>query len=173
MSEKTELLGEILDSLTSDEKIELEKTATDAGANKNTENSEAAKKIPSEVPHKSEKKLGLSVLGKNKHEDDIRTLADVEANKKDGQGTEDIKVKKQPVEPGLVFEKKASAEVIDSIFGAAGVDLSKVASADVQNDMLLKVAEDTLLEMQDLDKVAQELAESTADRFMAIIESKQ
>lgn len=170
MSDKTSLLQDILFSLDDDDTQMIEKTATDANTLKNTENSEAVKKVSTEAPHKSEKKLGLSVLGKNKFQDDIRTLAGVEANKRDKQGTEDINVNKPSVEPGLVFEKKASEDVISTIYEAAGVDLQKVASEENIDDMLLKVAEDTLAEMQDLEKVAEALAEETANRFIAKLE---
>ncbi len=170
MSNNTSLLKDILFSLDDEETSMIEKTATDANAVTKTENSEAAKKIPTETPHKSEKKLGLSVLGKNKFQDDIRTLAGVEANKRDKQGTEDVKVKMPPAEPGIVFEKRASADVIEQIYEAAGVNLEKIASEENTNDMLLKIAEDTLIEMQDLEKVADALAEETANRFIAKLE---
>ena len=170
MSNNTDILSDILNSLGDEESEMIEKTATDANVLTNTENSEASKKIPSEKPHSSEKKLGLSILNKNKYQDDIRTLAGIEANKRDNAGTENISPKKMPVEPGLVFEKKASAEVIADIYAASGIDLEKVASEDTQNDMLLKMAEDTLAEFQDLEKIAEVLAEATAEKFMALIE---
>ena len=172
MSDKTALLKDILFSLDSEETEMIEKTATDANTLTNTENGEAAKKIKTEVPSSSEKKLGLGTLGNNKFEEDMKDFTGVAANKPDGQGTEDITVGKTPVEPGTVFEKKASAEIIEEIYAASGINLEKVASEDAQNDMLLKIAEDTLDELQDLEKVAEILAEKTAEKFMAIIEPK-
>ena len=172
MSDKTEILSSILDSLNDEESSLIEKTATDANVLSNTENPEARKKVPSESPKSSEGKLGLSVLSKNKHEDDIRRYDGVSANKPDHQGTEDISPKKPPVEPGVMFEKKASDETIAAIYEASGIDLSKTASEGIVEDVLLKVAEDTMMELQDLEKVAEVLAEVTADKFIKIIDEK-
>ena len=116
MSEKNELLQNILDSLGDSEQELIEETATDAGGLTNTENKEAKKSIPKESPKVSEGKLGLSVLSKSKHEEDILNFNGVEANKPDGQGTENISPKSMPTEPGTVFEKKASDETISRFF---------------------------------------------------------
>jgi len=167
MGEKTELLQDILGSLSTEENEMIEKTAEAKNGLKSTENKEAAKRIPTETPKKKEGKLGLSVLGKNKHEEDVLNFDHVSANGSDGKGTEDIKVKKPKVEPGLVFEKKASADVLGALYEAAGVELEKVASEETQHDALLKVAAETLQELNDLDKVAEEIADKAADRFLA------
>jgi hypothetical protein len=169
MSDKTELLQDILSSLDENENGMIEKLATDANALSNTENPEARKKVPTQVPTKSEGKLGLSVLSKNKHEEDVRKYDGVSANKPDGQGTENISPKTPPAEPGVMFEKRAADEAISAIYEAAGLDLQKVASTDAEMDMLLKVAEDTMNELQDLEKVAEAMAEATAKRFIEII----
>ncbi len=169
MTNKTDILQDILFSINDDEQQELDKIATDANTVTTTENSEAVKTIKKETPHKAERTLGLASLKTDSFQDDIRTLANIQPNKKDGLGTENISIKKQPVEPGSVFEKKASERVIAEIYEAAGVDLTKTASEEHGEDMLLKVAEQTLAEMQDLDKVAESLAEATADKFMAAV----
>jgi hypothetical protein len=172
MSDKNELLGAILGSLGEEETEMIEKTATDANTLSNTENPEARKKLPIDKPTKKEGKLGLSILSKNTHEDTIKRFDGVEANKPDGKGTEDISPKKPPVEPGVMFEKKASDEAIAEIYEAAGIDLSKVASDGAEEEVLLKVAEDTMNELKDLEKVAEVLAEVTAEKFMKIIGEK-
>ena len=171
MGEKTDLLKDIIGSLSDEETTMIEKTATDANALKNTENSEASKKIPTETPKKKEGKLGLSVLGKNKHEDAILDFNHVTANKQDKKGTEDIKVKLPRTEAGVTFEKRASEDVLAALYSAAGVDLSKVASEDTQEDLLMKIAAETLQEIGDLDKIAEDIADKAADRFIARISS--
>lgn len=167
MGEKTNILNDILESLSDEETSMIEKVATDANALKNTENKEASKKVPTETPKKTEGKLGLSVLGKNKHEEDVLDFNHVAANGQDGQGTENISPKKPPVEPGVMFEKKASSEVLESLYEAAGVDLRKVASEETQEDMLVKVAMETLEELNDLEKIAEEIADKITDRIVA------
>ena len=172
MSDKTELLQSILSSLDETENDMIEKIATEANTITNTENPEARKSVPTQKPTKSEGKLGLSVLSKNKYEEDVRKYDGVEANKQDKNGTENISPKMPPAEPGVMFEKKASDEAIAAIYEAAGIELSKVASADEEVDMLIKVAEDTMAELQDLEKIAEEMAELTADKFIKIIREK-
>jgi len=170
MSDKNDLLRDILDSLSDEETEMIEKTATDAGSIKETENKEAREKVKGETPSKEEKKLGLSILGKNKYEEDVKDFKGVDANSSDGNGTENISVGNTPVEPGTMFEKKASADAISQIYALAGIDLQKTASEGSHEDMLLKVAYDTMEEMKDLEKVAEALAEETAERFMRKIQ---
>lgn len=67
------------------------------------------------------------------------------------------------------FQKTASSNVLGALYEAAGVDLEKVASESLQEDILLKVASDTLEEFGDLEKTAQLLAENAADIFLAQI----
>ncbi len=172
MGERTDILKDILGGLSEEDNSVIEKVATDANALKSTENKEAVKKVPTQVPTKKEGKLGLGVLGKNKHEEDVRNFDNVTPNGRDGKGTEDLKVKKPPVEPGLMFEKKASADVLGALYEAAGIDLEKVASEETQNDVLLKVASETLEELNDLEKVAEELADKITDRIIANLENQ-
>ena len=172
MGARTEILNDILDSLSDEESTMIEKTATDAGSLKNTENKEAAKKLPTETPSKTEKKLGLGALGKNKHEEEVLNFDKVKANGQDGQGTENISPKLPPAEPGTTFEKRASADVLGALYEAAGVDLAKVASEETENDLLVKVAKETLDELADLEKVAEELADKITDRIMHNLENR-
>jgi len=173
MGERTDILRDILGNLSEEETGTIEKVATDANALKSTENKEAVKKVPAETPKKSEGKLGLGILGKNKHEEDVLNFDKVTPNSPDGQGTENIKPKKPPVEPGVMFEKKASADVLDALYEAAGVDLRKVASEEAEENTLLKVAEETLAELHDLEKVAEALADKITDRIIENLNSAQ
>jgi len=171
MSEKTKILRDILGSLSDEENETISKFATDANALRSTENKEAVKKVPTESPKKSEGRLGLGVLNKNKHEEEVLDFDNVSPNSTDGQGTENINPSKPPVEPGVMFEKKASADVLNALYEAAGVDLGKVASEDVKENTLLKVAEETLAELNDLEKVAEELADKITARILNNLES--
>lgn len=173
MGERTDILKDILGNLSDEEAGAIEKVATDANALKTTENKEAVKKVPTQVPHKSEGKLGLGILGKNKHEEEVLNFDKVTPNSSDGQGTENIKPKNPPVEPGVMFEKKASADVLNALYEIAGVDLNKVASEDAEQNTLLKVAEETLAELNDLEKVAEELADKITDRIISNLSSAQ
>jgi hypothetical protein len=173
MSNKSEILSSILDSLSEDEVGTIEKTATDANALSNTENPEARKKVPSQSPTKKEGKLGLGVLKNNTYEEDVKDFNHVSPNGQDGQGTENISPKKTPVEPGVMFEKKASADVLNALYDAAGVDLRKVASEETQEDLLVKVAAETLEELKDLEKIAEEIADKITDKIMSNLEQVQ
>ncbi len=173
MGERTSMLKDILGNLSDDETSTIEKVATDANALKTTENKEASKKIPTQVPTKKEEKLGLGALKKNTHEEDVLNFNHVSPNGQDKEGTENISPKLPPAEPGTVFEKRASEEVLDALYAAAGVDLSKVASEDTENSLLLKVAEETLLELNDLEKVAEELADKITDRILSNLDKAE
>lgn len=173
MDQKTELLQDILSSLSPDETTTIEKTAEAKNGLKSTENKEAVKKIPTDTPTKSEGKLGLSGLKKNTHEEDVLNFDGVAANKSDKKGTEEIAVKLPKAEAGVTFEKRASEDVLGALYDAAGVDLAKVASEETQEDVLMKVAAETLQELGDLDKIAEEIADKAADRFMARISTTE
>ena len=164
METKTDTLAKILDAIGDVEGAELNKVAEDL--NKNTENKEAAKSIPKEGPHSSEKKLGLGVLSRNSHEEIIITPKSVGNKGLGGGGTENIDPKLPKAEPGVTFEKRASADVLEAISQASGVDLTKVASEEGEESLLLKVAQETLEEFNDLDKFAEAMAEATAEKFM-------
>jgi len=173
MADKTDILKDILGGLSDGEASVIEKTATDAGALKTTENKEASKKIPSETPSKTEKKLGLGALKVNTHEEDVLNFDHVSANGQDKQGTENITPGKLPVEPGVVFEKKASADVLGALYEAAGLDLSKVASESTAEETLIKVAHETLSELNDLEKIAEDIADKITDRIIQNLENSK
>ena len=173
MGEKTNILKDILGGLSDEETSTIEKVATDAGALKNTENKEASKKIPTETPKKTEGKLGLGALKKNTHEEEVLDFNHVTPNGQDKQGTENINPGKQPVEPGVVFEKKASADVLGALYDAAGIDLAKVASEDTEEAVLLKVAAETLEGLNDLEKFAENIADQITDRIMHNLENSK
>ena len=173
MGERTDILKDILGGLSEEETSVIEKTATDAGALKNTENKEAVKKLPIETPSKTEKKLGLGALKQNTHEEEVLNFDGVAANGQDGLGTENISVKKQPVEPGTVFEKKASQDVLGALYEAAGLDLRKVASEDTEEELLFKVASETLSELNDLEKMAEDMADKITDRILSNLENSK
>ena len=173
MGERTDILKDILGGLTDEDNSVIEKVATDANALKNTENKEASKKIPTETPSKQEKKLGLGALKQNTHEEEVLDFNDTPSNKMDGQGTENISPKLPPAEPGTVFEKRASEDVLGALYDAAGVDLSKVASEETQENVLLKVAAETLEELKDLDKIAGDIADQITDRIFANLEQRE
>jgi len=171
MGERTDILKDILGGLSEEDNDVIEKVATDANALKSTENKEAVKKVPTQVPSKSEGKLGLGALKKNTHEEDVRDFNNVTPNGQDKQGTENISPKNPPVEPGVMFEKKASEEVLNALYDAAGINLEKIASEDTQHDVLLKVASETLEELNDLEKVAEEIADKITDRIISNLQN--
>lgn len=173
MGERTDILKDILSGLTDEDSSMIEKVAADANALKNTENKEASKKAPTETPSKTEKKLGLGALKQNTHEEEVLDFNDIEANKQDGQGTENISPKLPPAEPGTVFEKRASADVLEALYDAAGIDLAKVASEETQENVLLKVAAETLSELQDLEKIAEDIADKITDRILLNLENSK
>lgn len=173
MNEKSSMLSGILDNLSDDENELFEKTATDNGSVKNTETPGTGKSIPEDKPSSSEAKLKVPGLGKLQKEifHEVPTVTTV----KDGGSTENVSEKPKKVEPAVMFEKKASADILESLLETAGlsseVGLDKVASAD-EEDGLLKIAYDTISEMEDLEKVADDMAHRAADTFLAIVAEK-
>jgi len=140
-----------------------------AGDLTNTENSEARRKNPVEREHISKGQLGLSVLSNNKFQEDVRTLSNVSPNRSEFGSTENVSTGPKRVEPGVMFEKRAAEEAIEALYAISGVNLEKVASYDTEVDTLLKVASETIESVNDLEKVAEELAVRTADIFIEII----
>ena len=173
MNDKSNMLGDILDTLNEEDATMIEKTAETFAGGMKTENKEACKKAPVDASTSVEKKLkvgGLSGLQKEM----FHEVPSVPGPKSDGGTTENEGQKPKKVEAGLTFEKKASADILETLLESAGIDgadLDKTASAE-ETDGLLKIAHDTINEMNDLEKVADDMAERAATKFMAIISEK-
>jgi len=173
MADQNKVLSEILDTLSSEETASLDKFATvGAYSLTDTENPEVKKKLPIDKPSIHEGRTGLSALSKNRYQDDYRNFNNVEPNRHIQGSTENIAVPNAKVEPGLYFEKKASSDVLAVLSEAVGIDLQKTASYDDQEDMLLKVAEEVLVnELDDLVKEAQVLGQIAAEAFISALDS--
>lgn len=170
MTSKTNLLGKILGSLNDDENQMIEKIATNDNSIINTETPGTGKKAPVQASSSAEKKLssvGLAGLQKEL----FHEVPTVSGAKKDGGLTGNGEQMPKKVEPGTTFEKKASSAILSDLFKQAGIegqDLEKNASTQEENG-LLKIAFDTIEEMNDLEKVADDMAERAADKFLDIL----
>ena len=173
MNTKTNMLNGILSNLHDDEQNVIEKVAVANTSITNTETPGTGKKAPTDEPTKTEKKAtlgGLAGLQKELFHD----VPVVGGKKTDGGITGNEEKMPAKVEPGTTFEKKASADILGQLMASAGIDssdLSKEASAD-ENDGLLKIAFDTIDEMNDLEKVADDMAERAASKFFEILATK-
>ena len=79
---------------------------------------------------------------------------------------EDITVSKMPVDSTSVLQKRAMIE--GQLSEALGMDLSKVATEEGQENFLTKMAEEVLSDSEaDLEKTAILLAETMADAFIS------
>lgn len=160
MSKKNDLFKSIMGSLSSDEAGVLAKTA---GVTEDL-SYPAQKK---DEPVNTEKKLGLAGLPANGGTTSTETmscLANVSGGLS-GMATEGIPVKKMPVDAPTYLSKKAA--IYHSLSEAAGFDLEKVAGDTAEEDFLLKQAMEIMnTEALDLDKIATDMANTMADRFI-------
>jgi len=167
MENISQSLYDAIENLPDDELDMLDKVADGSkGVVFDTENPEARKTLPTERPHSASGRLGLSVLSENSFQEQVRTYAGVDANGLGAGGTENVFGRPKKVEPGVMFEKRAQEEVIQQLYDIAGINLEKVASYETELDLLTKVASETLAEMNDLEKIASELAAITAEMFI-------
>ncbi len=173
MSNKTNMLNDILGNLEDSEQSVIEKVAVANTSITNTETPGTGKKAPVDAPTHKEKKLGLGGLS-GLQKELFHEVPTVGGSKSDGGTTGNDEKKPSKVEPGLTFEKKASSDILGTLMDSAGMeygDLGKEASAQ-EDDGLLKIAFDTIGEMNDLEKVADDMAERAATKFFQILADK-
>ena len=170
MKNRTSRLQEILKSLPEEELDLIEKTAEGKkNVNDNTENNKARKSVKPEPQTKSEGRIGLSAVLGQKTES-YHSVVDSGQSPKSPGTTENVSAKPSSVEPGVMFEKKASADVLNALYEAAGLELQKVASdSGSPDDALLKIASEAIDDMRNLEKIAEDLAEATAEKFISAI----
>jgi len=164
MANRNEILAQIVDSAQQD----LEKMAManpdDSKPSFPTENPDSVKKAPKETVKVAESKAPVGILKKLENEHVVK-----DANDKPGTAIEPTAPIKK--EKGLPFTKVASEESVVDVLKQESQMLAKEASiADEALDAELeKVAMDSLLELADLEKTAEEFGDRAAQAFLSAL----
>ena len=168
---KTNILKDIMGSLSSGEATVLEKVAKEADGKITDTEDLRYPTIKKDSPSTTEKKMGLCGLSNNGGRFGTETLNNPgnSAPFSPTTGTENISVPSPKVESSTYLTKKAA--IYESLNEATGIDLEKVAGDTNEESFLLKQAIEILGAEEDyLEKTAILYADIMYERFMARME---